>query len=120
MKKINVFLDDYRKPPDGFVYVNTIVECLELLRTYEIGHLSLDHDLESKRENGMLLVNIMVREKLSADHITVHSANAVGGKAMYKCLKLAQSSHIYSYDTTLSLRPLPLDSYTPMMLKHYQ
>lgn len=87
MEKISVFLDDYRKAPDGYVLVETIDECLELLKNFDIEHLSLDHDLLNKTRNGSMLVQMMVKEKLFANRITIHSANSVGGKAMYNCLK---------------------------------
>lgn len=110
MEKISVFMDDYRKPPDGHVLVETIDECLILLRNYEIDHLSLDHDLVSHTRNGFLLVKIMVEEHLFADRITIHSANSVGGKAMFNWLKKAQHDFLMPRTIKIILRPLPLHS----------
>ncbi|RXZ02180.1 cyclic-phosphate processing receiver domain-containing protein [Fictibacillus sp. S7] len=119
MNKISVFLDDYRIEPEGYVLAETIDECLELLRNFNIEHLSLDHDLLNKNRNGLMLVQMMVDEKLFANRITIHSANSVGGKAMFRCLKQAQKDSILSHSTIISLRPLPLHFYPPRVLQHY-
>ncbi|MDO7487397.1 cyclic-phosphate processing receiver domain-containing protein [Peribacillus sp. NPDC096622] len=119
MEKISVFLDDYRKAPDGYVLVETIDECIELLQNFDIEHLSLDHDLLNKTRNGFMLVQKMVKEKLFANRITIHSANSVGGKAMYNCLKQAQRNLIMPPAIIVSLRPLPLKFFPSKVLKHY-
>lgn len=119
MKSISIFLDDYRKAPEGYVLASTIDECIDLLRTCPIEHLSLDHDLTDKTRNGFLLVQIMVKERLFANRITIHSANSVGGKAMFNCLKQAQTDSILSKNTIITLRPLPLTFFPPYILQHY-
>jgi hypothetical protein len=119
MEKISVFMDDYRKPPEGYVYVENIDECIDLLRKYSIQHLSLDHDLLNKTRNGLMLVEMMVDEKLFANRITIHSANSVGGKNMYNCLKQAQKDLIMPQSIIVSLRPLPLEFIPPRVLQHY-
>lgn len=119
MEKISVFLDDYRKAPAGYVLVETIDECIELLQTFDIEHLSLDHDLLNKTRNGFMLVQRMVKDKLFAKRITIHSANSVGGKAMYNCLKQAQHDLIMPTAITVTLRPLPLNFFPPKVLQHY-
>ncbi|KZE69268.1 hypothetical protein AWM68_03095 [Fictibacillus phosphorivorans] len=119
MEKISVFMDDYRSPPEGYVYVETIDECMALLRNHDIEHLSLDHDLVSNTRNGLMLVQMMVDEQLFANRITIHSANSVGGKNMYNCLKQAQKDLIMPQAIIVSLRPLPLKYIPPRVLQHY-
>ncbi|KKI90543.1 hypothetical protein WQ54_21665 [Bacillus sp. SA1-12] len=119
MEKISVFLDDYRKAPEGYVLAETIDECIELLQTYDIEHLSLDHDLVNRTRNGTMLVKMMVKEKLFANRITIHSANSVGGKAMFNCLKQAQHDSIMPTDIIVSLRPLPINYFPSAVLQHY-
>ncbi|RFU71246.1 hypothetical protein D0469_02405 [Peribacillus saganii] len=119
MEKISVFLDDYRKAPEGYVLAETIDECIELLQNFDIEHLSLDHDLSNRTKNGFMLVQKMVEEKLFAKRITIHSANSVGGKAMYNCLKKAQRNFIMPNSIILSLRPLPLNFFPSKVLEHY-
>ncbi|MDN4071726.1 cyclic-phosphate processing receiver domain-containing protein [Fictibacillus terranigra] len=119
MGNISVFLDDYRKAPEGYVLAETIDDCMDLLRKFPVEHLSLDHDLVNKHRNGLMLVQMMVDERLFANRITIHSANSVGGKAMYNCLKQAQTDSILSTSTIVSLRPLPLKYFPPRVLQHY-
>ncbi|RLL48409.1 hypothetical protein D8M04_03875 [Oceanobacillus piezotolerans] len=119
MNRISVFLDDYRKAPDGYVLAETIDECIKLLQNFQIEHLSLDHDLLNRTRNGFMLVQIMVKENLFANRITIHSANSVGGKAMYNCLKQAQRDFTMPTDIIVSLRPLPLNFFPPKALQHY-
>lgn len=108
MKHIDVFMDDYRACPDGYVLVETIDECIQLLKTSTVHHLSLDHDLANRTRNGLLLINFMIDQRLSADRITVHSANAGAGKAMFNRLKDAQKEHFMPNKTIVKHRPLPL------------
>lgn len=120
MEKINVFLDDYRKPPEGYVLAETIDECLFLLNNYDIDHLSLDHDLTSNIRNGLMLVEIMIQKQLYANRITIHSANSAGGKAMYNCFKQAQHDYLMPQSINIYLRPLPLNPFTSRMLLIYK
>jgi len=45
VKRINLFVDDIRIAPEGFITARSFHEALEYLQCYEIGILSLDHDL---------------------------------------------------------------------------
>ncbi len=103
-----MFLDDYRHCPQGYILAKDIDECIDLLLNFSIAHLSLDHDLESKTRNGLMLVQFMVEKQLFAERITIHSANAVGGKEMYKYLKEAQNNFKMPRSIKITLRPLPL------------
>ncbi|WP_317889858.1 cyclic-phosphate processing receiver domain-containing protein [Sutcliffiella deserti] len=105
---INVFLDDSRTCPEGYILAEDIDECRTLLENNAIGHLSLDHDLLSRQRNGFMLVQIMVENELYAERITIHSANSVGSKAMYRYLKQAQENLKMPPDIKVILRPLPL------------
>jgi hypothetical protein len=79
-----------------------------LLENNAIAHLSLDHDLLNKHRNGLLLVHKMVENELYAERITIHSANSVGSKAMYRYLKQAQDELKMPPTIKVVLRPLPL------------
>ncbi|MGN1400817.1 MAG: cyclic-phosphate processing receiver domain-containing protein [Bacillus sp. (in: firmicutes)] len=106
--KISVFMDDYRLGPSDHILVKNIDDCLVYLENYQIAHLSLDHDLVSKHRNGYLLVQTMVERQLFADRITIHSANAPRGKAMFNYLKQAQKDLKMPQTIVVKLRPLPL------------
>lgn len=106
--KISVFLDDYRQCPPDYFLAENIDECMNYLENFQIDHLSLDHDLVNKHRNGLLLVKQMVERQLFADRITIHSANSVGGKAMFNYLKQAQLEFRMPLSIKITLRPLPL------------
>ncbi|WHX38685.1 hypothetical protein QNH36_13365 [Mesobacillus sp. AQ2] len=108
MEKISVFMDDYRRPPEGYILAETIDECLYLLHNYDIDHLSLDHDLTNHVRNGLMLVKIMITKQLYAERITIHSANHTGGKAMFNSFKQAQKDSLMPNTINIYLRPLPL------------
>ncbi|MDR0139513.1 hypothetical protein RFW18_17290 [Metabacillus idriensis] len=108
--QISVFLDDYRTCPSGYVLAETIDQCISLLRNNCVDHLSLDHDLVSKTRNGLMLVEYMVKNHLYANRITIHSANAVGSKAMYRHLKKAQEDFEMPKSIKVILKPMPLHS----------
>lgn len=42
---IHLFLDDYRRCPQGFTLARNAEECLLMLKECEVGILSLDFDL---------------------------------------------------------------------------
>ncbi|MDX5474392.1 MAG: hypothetical protein LPK00_02545 [Bacillaceae bacterium] len=106
--EINIFLDDQRKCPTGHILVLNIDECIDLLQNNQVDHLSLDHDLVNKQRSGYMLVVYMVKNQLFANRITIHSANAVGGRAMYKYLLQAQDNNKMPKHIKVILRPLPI------------
>lgn len=65
--KINVFLDDYCKCFDGYVLVEMIDECIDLLRLFDVEYLLFDYDLFSKIWNGLMFVYFMVKYYLYVD-----------------------------------------------------
>lgn len=78
---MKVFLDDLRTPPEGWVLTKTVQETLTLLKTCEVTHLSLDHDLGSLDETGYDVVKwieTVVVFGFVPPIITVHSSNPVG------------------------------------------
>lgn len=53
--KVNMWLDDIRKPPPGWTWVKTVDEAKKLLLTGNVEHANLDHDLGACEEclNGL-------------------------------------------------------------------
>jgi hypothetical protein len=45
MSPINLWLDDVRPAPAGWIHAKTAQEAIHLLKNYKIGRASLDHDL---------------------------------------------------------------------------
>ncbi|EGL17807.1 hypothetical protein HMPREF9413_4395 [Paenibacillus sp. HGF7] len=51
---INVYVDDLRDCPIGFVVARTFQEAIHLLETHEVDILSLDHDLGEDLQGNLL------------------------------------------------------------------
>jgi hypothetical protein len=96
---INLFLDDERVEPLGFLRVSTVktlVDFLEL-NDEEIDVLSLDHDL-GEEPDGTEAVKWLVGLCLDEDRIKTiqfHTNNIVARKNMYSYLKSAQKAGIF-------------------------
>jgi hypothetical protein len=93
--KINLYVDDLRDCPDGFVIARTIEEAIEYLENCLVGILSLDHDMGEDsqgnlRKNGYDLVKYFCENGLSASKIYLHTDNGVGRDNMYHTLIGAQ------------------------------
>lgn len=92
----NVYLDDVRETPEGFVRVYTAQECIKFLQDHngEIEVLSLDHDLGYCKDTGYTVCCWMEEEANTNDsfilpnHILVHSANPVGSRRMQVVIDL--------------------------------
>ena len=111
--KINIYLDDLRDCPKGFVLAKTIEEVKELMKLNNVEILSLDHDLGSDTKGNVLdtgydlvkyLCEYMNEENFSVDKIYLHTDNPVGRDNMFETLKGAQrrdfinkSIEIYNY-----------------------
>lgn len=95
---MQVFLDDERAPPHGWIHVKTPEEAIELLKTNNVDMISLDHDLglEPDTRNGYQVV-LYIEE--AADNGTlnplewnVHTANASVRQKMIQGLENATRS----------------------------
>lgn len=94
---INVFLDDLRSCPKGFVPAKEAAECILLLEECEVDVLSLDHDLGWNQPNGFEVVKHMVRHSLYPREIYLHTSDAVGRANMLQHLYLYKPEHIKLY-----------------------
>ncbi|WP_124118497.1 cyclic-phosphate processing receiver domain-containing protein [Paenibacillus xylanexedens] len=90
---INIWLDDVRPAPDGWLWAKNASECYEMLSRHvgEVGILSLDHDLgDFNQPTGYDLVNAICYDLESTDllprSIYLHTANPVGRDNMYSAL----------------------------------
>lgn len=82
---INVYLDDLRPCPKGFVLAKNAEECIRLLRENKVDVMSMDHDLGWDEMNGTDLAHELVRLNLYANEIYLHSSSMIGRQNMYKC-----------------------------------
>ncbi|GFR38272.1 hypothetical protein PRECH8_15680 [Insulibacter thermoxylanivorax] len=101
---INVYLDDFRPCPQGFVLARNVEECIELLKNYDVNILSLDHDLGFGQPTGYDLVVQMVENGYYANEIYLHSSSASGRMSMYRLLQAHKPDHVVVYE-----HPMPAE-----------
>ena len=81
---IKVYLDDERETPVGWQRVYTYEECIELLDTEIVSHLSLDHDLGTEKTGydvaKWIEEKVYCNPKYNPPIITIHSTNPSGRK----------------------------------------
>lgn len=101
MNTIKLWLDDEREAPPGWVHARTYSEGVKILLEGLVSHCSLDHDLGE--QESLLLPNphshseedkslvfptgyhvalYMAEHSIHPEHVTVHSANPVGARAI--------------------------------------
>lgn len=116
-EKINLYVDDLRDCPEGFVLARTVQEALCYLKDCEVDMLSLDHDL-GEDENQILLptgydlVKIMCEEGLRANKIYLHTDNPVGRENMYETLKGARRRGFIDSDIEIYRYSITPNKYT--------
>lgn len=91
---IHVYMDDFRRCPQGFTLARTIDECLELLRLTEVDILSLDYDMGPGEPTGTDMAAAIVREKLYPREIYLHTSSIYGKKSMYEILYPHLPEHV--------------------------
>lgn len=85
-ERMNVFLDDYRPCPRGFVHAKNAEECIALLKLGGVELLSLDHDLGWGQQTGVDVVMQIVSGGLFARDIYLHTSSPTGRMNMYRML----------------------------------
>lgn len=83
---INVYLDDFRRCPEGFVLAKNAAECKLLIDHESINILSLDYDLGWNEPTGLEVVRHMVEHKKFPKQIYLHSSSLAGRQQMYALL----------------------------------
>lgn len=113
-KEINLYVDDLRDYPDGFVVARNVDEAIYYLENSKVNILSLDHDLGADEEGNLLptgydLVKLFCERGYRANKVYIHTDNGVGRENMYHTLKGAQRRgfidndiEIYHYSITIN------------------
>lgn len=87
---MNLWLDDERNPPEGWIWVKTELEAIAALRRDEYEVISLDHDLgEGGTGYSVLLyleAEVYRNHSFKCPEIRVHSANPVGRQRMLQAI----------------------------------
>lgn len=114
---INVYLDDLRDVPVGYVLVKNIADLKDIFEKVDVNKLSLDHDL-GENENGDLLetgydfVKYFCEKGLYCKEIFIHTDNVVGRLNMYETLKGAQRRGFISKDIKIRHYSVTENKYT--------
>lgn len=89
---LNIFLDDERQTPDGYIRTYTVAETIKLISEGNCSIVSLDNDLGEGQAEGFNVAN-WIEEKVYTDdtfmppEIRVHSANPVRRDAMLQTIE---------------------------------
>lgn len=92
---VNLYLDDLRDIPEGFVGARTMEEAVKLIEHYNVHILSLDHDLGmddegNLRKTGYDLVKYICEKGLKVNRVYLHTDNVVGRENMHQTLLAAR------------------------------
>ncbi|MEW9122683.1 MAG: cyclic-phosphate processing receiver domain-containing protein [Thermotaleaceae bacterium] len=116
-KEINLYVDDLRDCPDGFVIARNVDTAIYYLENYNVFVLSLDHDLGEDAEGNLLptgydLVKIFCERGYRAQKIYIHTDNGVGRENMYHTLKGAQKRGFIDSDIEIFHYSITENKYT--------
>lgn len=114
---INVYVDDLRDCPIGFVMAKTYQEAIYLLENHEVDILSLDHDLGEDLQGNLLptgydLVKYICEKGLRANKIYIHTDNPVGRENMYQTLHGAKRRGFIDSDIKIYHYSITENKYT--------
>ena len=116
-QEINLYVDDLRDCPKGFVVARNVDEAIHYLENHQVSILSLDHDLGEDREGNLLptgydLVKIFCEKGYHVDKIYIHTDNGVGRENMYHTLKGAQRRGFIDQDIEIYHYSITVNKYT--------
>lgn len=78
---MNVYMDDQRSCPFGYVPATTVDCALQMVRDYDVNILSLDFNMGWRQRNGLDFVAAFCEEQLYVKEIHFHTNDVIG---MYK------------------------------------
>lgn len=91
---MKLWLDDIRPAPEGWLWVKTAEDAIQVLETGLVTQASLDHDLGLvpgtliKRATGIKVTDFMAEYDIwPSEGVNVHSANPVAAAAMRATIK---------------------------------
>lgn len=95
---MKIYLDDVRPCPKGWELAETAWYAIDLLKTEDVTHISLDHDLGPESAGtGYDVLKWIEEEVFTAGYepprMTVHSANPVGRRRMEQAIQSILRGH---------------------------
>jgi len=115
---INLYLDDLRDCPEGFLLAKTVDEAISIIENNNVHFLSIDHDLGEDNEGNLLatgydLVKYVCEKGLRpANKIFLHTDNVVGRENMYQTLLAAQKRGFIAQDIEIYQYPFIENKYS--------
>jgi len=103
---INVYLDDVRPCPRGFVPARTADECMLLLADCEVDLLSLDFELGYGQPNGLAVVHWLIAAGKYPREIYIHSSSISGKAQMLHALRAAGPDGVVIHDGPMPVHVL--------------
>lgn len=111
---INVYLDDFRPCPPGFVLARSAEECLLLLAECDVNLLSLDYELGYGLPNGAAVVRGMIVSGKYPKEVYVHSSSMMGRAEMVRLLREASPAGVVIHNGPMPKEVLEEAAGTPM------
>jgi hypothetical protein len=116
-ESINLYVDDLRDCPPGFVIARSYEDAILYLKSRNINILSLDHDLGEDQSgnlnpSGYDLVKYICENGLRANKIYIHTDNSVGRDNMYQTLLGAQKRGFIESDIEIYYYPITENKYS--------
>lgn len=89
---MKVFMDDLRETPTGWLRTYTAEATIDLLKTRQVTHLSLDNDLGEGLSEGYTVLDTLEElvyndPSFPLPEITIHSSNASRVEYMQRAVK---------------------------------
>ncbi|MDY0410144.1 cyclic-phosphate processing receiver domain-containing protein [Virgibacillus soli] len=114
---INLYVDDLRDCPKGFIVARNMEEAIDYIENNEVNILSLDHDLGADNEGNILptgydLVKYFCENGLHANKVYIHTDNGVGRENMFQTLKVAQRRGFIARDIGMYHYSITPNTYT--------
>lgn len=117
INRINLYVDDLRDCPEGFLVARSYEEAINYLNDNEINILSLDHDLGEDKNGNLLptgydVVKYICEHGLKVRKIYLHTDNPVGRDNMYHTLLGAQRRGFIDGDIEIYYYPITKNKYS--------
>ncbi|WP_237979924.1 cyclic-phosphate processing receiver domain-containing protein [Bacillus thuringiensis] len=75
---MNVYMDDQRSCPYGYVLATTVESALQFVRSNKVNILSLDYNMGWRQKSGLDFVEAFCTEGLYVNEIYLHTNDVIG------------------------------------------
>ncbi|MEY8348355.1 cyclic-phosphate processing receiver domain-containing protein [Bacillus cereus] len=79
---MNVYMDDQRPCPFGYILVTTVEEAIKIVKEQDVNVLSLDYNMGWRQKNGLDFLETFCTEGLYAQEIHLHTNDSIGMRYM--------------------------------------